>query len=617
MKTRSLGWGVAGLLLLGGCYTGNNGAAGGGDTDSGDDSAAESGGGTENGTEGGTDGGTDDNPDDDGPFACNTEMFAESLALRRLSKLQYRNAIADVIGSVVANDPEEVVTLLEPLIDRLPEDTRTAEEGAVRGGFRRLDQNVHQEHINASYDVALAAAIRLTNDHLEALAGSCATDADAGNDGQCVDDFIRRLGERAYRRPLTDEEVTFFHEVYDADGHTVGTEPEAFRDVLIVMLTAPQFLYFIEHGGEELEDRPGTYRLTGYELAQRLSFQFWQAPPDDELREAARSGALETEEGYAEQVERLLADARAGEAVREFYGEWLWLEDLPALDARIGTPAYDTILAGLELGPDSTDNAIGEVLDMAAYYTLQGGTFADFFLSDRSFASTPDLAEIYGVPVWDGGEPPTFPQPERAGLIARAAFVASGSPNTRPIMKGVRIREALLCEEIPPPPDNAAGTLPEITTESTTREVVEALTEQAGTACAGCHQSLINPLGFVTENFDSVGRYRTEQVLVDEEGNVVATRPVDTSTTPYIAGSEDRMANNAAELSQMLVDGGQVQECFARNYVRWTFGRIEDEEADGCMLNAMTSRVTEGEPLTDVLRSLAMRDEFKTRRIEE
>lgn len=603
--------GLLAALAAGGCYEGGN--AGGGDTDT---SGETESGGSDSDADSDSDSGSDSDSDSDGDFGCDPNVWPDSLSMRRLSRVQYRNTVEALVQWAAGSGAPDVMDGVSPVIDRMPVDVPQAVHGP-RGGFRRLDQNVHQEHIDASYDVAIAAASRMTTAHLETIAGSCAVDGDPGNDDTCIDDFIDTFGMHALRRPITDEEHQFYREVYDADGLTQGADPEAFSDVIVVMMTAPSFLYMIEHGEDEMADMPGVYHLGPYELAQRLSYQFWQAPPDDALLAAAASGELMSDEGYEAQVDRILADPRTDSAVREFFGEWFWLDTLPPVDSRLGTPVFDAFLDGFEITPDTTQNMIDEVLDAASYYTANGASFDEFFSSDRSFATTPDLAAIYGVPVWDGGEPPAFPQEERGSLIARAAFVASGSANTRPIMKGVRIREALLCDEVPPPPDDAAGAPPELSEDNTTREVVEMLTEQDGTSCAGCHAVLINPLGFVTESFDAIGRYRTHQVLFDEEGSVTGMREVDASSTPHIVPGDDRTTTSAAEAGSWLLDSEEVQACFSRNYVQWTFGRAEDPQLDGCVLEDTTDALLEGASMNDVLRSIAMRDEFKTRKIEE
>ncbi len=601
--------GLLAALAAGGCYEG--GQAGDGEADSGTDGVD---------TEGSDDtadvGDTDEPGEPGGTFACDDGAWPDSLSMRRLSRVQYRNTVEALVRWAAGPGSADVLAGVSPLLDRMPIDIPQAVHGP-RGGFRRLDQDVHQEHIDTSFDVAMAAATRLTQSHLGSVAGDCAVDGDASNDEPCIDAFIDRFGLQAMRRPLTDDERVLYRDVYDAGGITQGADPEAFADVIVVMMTAPSFLYMVEHGEDELADAPGVYRLSAFELAQRLSYQFWQAPPDEALLAAAESGALMTDEGYEAQLERVLADPRAESAVQEFFGEWLWLETLPPVDSRLGTPVFDAFLDGDEIGPETTQNMTDEVLEAATYYTRGGGTFEEFFLSDRSFATTADLAAIYGVPVWEGGEPPVFPQAERATLIARAAFTASGSANTRPILKGVRIREAVMCDELTPPPPGAAGAPPDLSPSNTTREVVEELTEQPGTSCASCHTLQINPLGFVTENFDALGRYRSHQRLFDEAGAQTGSREVDTTATPLLTPGDDREVSSAAELSSMLLETEKVQACFARNYVQWTFGRAEDEETDGCMLQDTTDALLEGASMQEVLRSIAVRDEFKTRKIEE
>lgn len=550
------------------------------------------------------------------PFSCDPELSSPHLSLRRLSREQYARSIRDILTWAIGSSGEAVAHDLAGLIARMPEDTRTNPLGGSHGGFRRSDQNIHQQHIQASYDVAVAVARRLTREHLETLTGACGRDADSGNDAACLDAFIRRFGERALRRPLATSEVEFYRDV--AGPIADGIEPEAIQDVIVVMLTAPQFLYLVEHGAAELDAPPGRYALTAWELAQRLSYQFWQAPPDDALRESARSGALLTEAGYTAAVERIFEDPRTSEGLSELFREWLWLDELPPMDARVGTPLFDAFTGDFEVLPETTQNMVNEVLAMMDHYTFATeGTLDDILLSDRSFATTADLAGIYGVSVWSGGAPPPFPDSSRVGLIARAALLASGSPNTRPIMKGVFIRKALLCDPIPPPPDNANASALEVSEHATTREVVEALTERPGSDCAGCHATFINPLGFATEAFDALGRARSAQVLFDAEGNVTAIRDVDTTSVPRISLQDTSRSTGAADLSAMLADSGRVHACFARHYVQWTFGRTEDTERDGCMLRSLNAALMDGQPLADALRQIALSDAFKTRTIED
>jgi hypothetical protein len=150
----------------------------------------------------------------------------------------------------------------------------------------------------------------------------------------------------------------------------------------------------------------------------------------------------------------------------------------------------------------------------------------------------------------------------------------------------------------------------------TTRESVEAVTEMPGTNCAGCHQSLINPLGFATESYDALGRYRTEQVLFDAEGNVVGRKPVNTNVVPYLTDSDDRPASGALELMELVAESGKAEACLARNYFRFTAARWEDLARDGCTLEALRVRLVEGGTFQDLLRETVLAASFKERTFE-
>src|SRR6185295_18977991 len=154
---------------------------------------------------------------------------------------------------------------------------------------------------------------------------------------------------------------------------------------------------------------------------------------------------------------------------------------------------------------------IDDVLDTADYYVwTRKGSLDDLLTTNASLNKGADLAKIYGLPACDGvSTPPSFADGARPGLLTRALFLTSGSANTRPIMKGVFGRRDVLCDEIPPPPPGANAVPPQLSLDMTTRQVVEQLTQKG--VCAGCHLSVINPLGFSTENFDALGRSRTEQ----------------------------------------------------------------------------------------------------------
>jgi hypothetical protein len=552
------------------------------------------------------------------PFACKPGAVAPSSGWRRLGAGQYRNTLRDLLafGLRDGNAAGAVINAVGAELGRLPADERQKLPQDLHGSYRRLDQDVEQLHVEVAYEVALAVAANVTAPaRLGALAGACATDGNPGNDADCLTAFVQRFGERALRRPLTADELAFYRGLY---GPTPGADPAGYADVIAGLLTAPQFLYQVEHGAAAVAGAQADgarFTLAPHELASRLSYHFWDSMPDDGLWMAAGSGALQTPEGYRVQVDRLFRDPRARATLDGVLRDWLKLDDVPRLDGRNGHPVFKAF-AGADLPrPSLRGEMIDDALDTVRHFLWNGsGSFDDLLTSELSFARGADLARLYGLPAWDGSATPAaFPARQRPGLFTRAAFLVTGSPTTRPVMKGVFIRTNVLCDAIPPPPDNAMVNVPELDPRLSTRQVVEGITQAAGSACAACHAAFINPIGFATENFDALGRVRASQPLFDDQGAEIARAPVDTSTVPQIWPGDQTPSAGAADLMRLVADSGKAQACFARHYFRFTFARWEDLDADGCVLERLRQLLMRKAPLGEVMREIALAPEFQQR----
>jgi hypothetical protein len=548
-------------------------------------------------------------------FACKPNLVAPELPLRRLSRTQYDNAVRDLVGALVPAEQDAVLAEVQAALADLPADAPTGPDPQF-GAMHRLDQTIYQQTVEGTYAVgrAVGEAIVASSERLAAAAGACATDGDAANDDACVDDFIRGFGARALRRPVTDDDVALYRTVIDGP-----LEAADWVDVVTQLFSSPWLLYFVEPGEGDVE--AGPVALGPYELASRLSFHFWQTIPDAELLAAASSGVLLDEDGYRAQVERLFQDPRTRSALGELAHDWLAPEYLPDLSAQVGSPAYDAFRGDFTPTSALRGEMVRELQDMVAYYAQDTDAgFDAFFASDRSFASSADVAAIYGVPVWEGGEPPAFAEPERVGLLGRAALTATGLATTRPIIKGVYARKVLLCDTLPPPPADAmmiAAAAEQLDPGATARQRAQSISE-ARSDCAGCHEKLINPLGFVTEGFDGLGRFRTVETVYDlDTGAVLAEAPVDSSAIPLVVSDDDRVAADSGTLSRYMLESEKPQACFARHYFRFTFGREEQDEEDGCTLEEMHAALLAGESMGSVLRTIALRPEFRRRTIEQ
>ncbi|HKO50263.1 MAG TPA: DUF1592 domain-containing protein [Polyangiaceae bacterium] len=546
--------------------------------------------------------GTGSPPDLHSPtFACAPDAAPASLPLRRLSSIQLKNTIKDLIGFALPKSATAVLSEVGADVEQLPVDSRQGPD-TIFARFDRLDQTVQQRLVDDEYALAreIGAALTSSAERLRELVGACATQS---SDQACLDGFIQRFGERVQRRTLAPEDLAFYRRAAGVAPYTAS----GYADVVGVLLASPYLLYAVEHGQSATDTRT---KLSAFELAARLSYQFWQTAPDTALLDAARSGELSTDDGFKAQLERVLGDAKAERGISEFIGQWLENPKLEDLAVRAMEPAYRAFLAGFEPSSELKSRMQREIVDASLYYVQSGGSFADFFGSNRSFAKTADLAKLYGAPIWAGTEPPVFSG--RAGLLTRAALLATGLSDTRPIIKGVLIRKAILCDDVPPPPAEVANSPPPLSDAMvSTREAVQGKTSSG--SCAGCHTQLINDLGFATENFDALGRLRAEQPLFDAQGKQVGSASVDTSSVPKVEARDPTASSGVADLTRLILASEKPYACFARQYFRFTFSRLEQPAQDGCALAALKDKLQANAGLSEVLKAIALDRSFQER----
>jgi len=183
-------------------------------------------------------------------------------------------------------------------------------------------------------------------------------------------------------------------------------------------------------------------------------------------------------------------------------------------------------------------------------------------------------------------------------------------------MKGVFVRSTILCDEIGDPPAGANAMPPQLEPGMTTRESVEAITQMPNSICAGCHAAVINPLGFATESFDSLGRFRTEQRLFDDTGKETGAKAVDTTTIPEVVTGDMTEVSGPAELMALIQSSGKVEACLARNFFRFTYARWDDPAKDGCALEPVRQALTAGGKLQDLLSATVRTSTFRRRAFE-
>ncbi|WXH33737.1 hypothetical protein WA016_07747 [Myxococcus stipitatus] len=517
------------------------------------------------------------------------------------------NSLRFAVGRALPNEADALWENLTPALVRYPLDRRIAAPGDLKGGFSRLDQSIQQTQIDVMYDLGKAVAQELTSTDARrnTLLGSCASDSQTANDRACLENFIKGWGSRVLRYPLPAAEVTAFADI----AGSTPVDKAAVADVITTLLNSPWFLYRVEHGSTAGQ---AVSPLSAFELASKLSYQLWQAPPDDALWAAATDGSLLTANGFNTQLDRMMKSPRLRSSLDEFVSEWLRLDELPSLVALRNDPVYQAFV-GAEMPTDASRTAMFEDVQLSAWNTLtSGGSVSDFLNDRKSYTADPFLAAIYGVPVWNGSGPaPVIPSQNRSGLLTRPALLATGTPSTRPIHRGYMVRNAMLCQQVGAPPPNASTRPPAPTENMTTRQAVSQLT--SGGSCGGCHNNTINPPGFVLEGFDALGRERTVERLFTAQGQETGKPAVDTSADVWLYDSEQRAITNPADLTRMIDESQLFETCVAQHYFRFAHARVESTSRDGCLLSEMETVARSGAPMADLLKTVARHPTFKQR----
>ncbi len=528
--------------------------------------------------------------------ACDPTALPSVSPLRRLPAVAYTRGLRDLLAP---SGLESAVDAIESSLAQLPLDGQNDQL------FSRMDARLTQRHVDAYYTVADALAKRLTGDetNLVALAGDCAAASEA--DAACVSAFLEDFGMRAFRRPLETGEHARYLELVEPG----LSSSEVFFGVLFSVFMSPAFLYQLELEGEPVANDEAHLSLDAYELASRLSFTFWGTMPDQTLFEAAESGALATDAGYEEAIEHVFDDPRAAANFHRFWGEWLGMEGFSGF---IDSAAFEAFSEGVDADDALLSAMQDETYDFIDHLTWDSdGSYADV-LTDRSFFSeSAELAALYGVDAWNGsGTAPLLPAGERSGLLTRAALLVEGNELTNPIKRGAFILKHLLCEDIAPPtnlPPDALALPPADPTQST-RDRFTAKTSPA--ECQGCH-AVINPLGFGLEVYDALGRYRTEERVFADDGELLSVVPV----VPEVEVLLDDMplqVTTPAEFSEVLAAGSATYACFARQYFRFARAR-EAASGDACTLDALAQRSQGGGSLREVFKSIALEPAFRQR----
>jgi hypothetical protein len=542
---------TAGLVTAAGCYSGIDSRL---DTGAGDSVGDDDG-----------DGGHDEEAPE------NLEPAPASLRL--LLPQQYVASIRELLGDAAA----DVATLPPP---------PSAINGFESIGAAQLSLN---DTVIGVYEVSAQMVSEVAaqdDDRMQDLRGCTPSGA---TDAACHEAFVTRFGRLAFRRPLTDIELEQYTAVAMTAASDLGTFEEGTRTVIATMLQSPNFLYQVEIGEPDPSD-PSMRRLTGYEVATRMSFFLTGATPDEALLDDAEAGRLDDTEGVRDAARDMLQRELARTALAGFVSELFHLRNLGTLPKDPGTfPDFSAELAG---------SMRAETLALVEHVTWdEDGDFLEILDADYTFVDA-QLAGHYGMDTATMPlgltRVPLPPEQKRGGILGHAGLLAllSHVSSSSPSVRGKFVRETLMCENIPAPPPEVATDLPS-SDDQTTRERLEQHME-IGT-CAGCH-SLMDPIGFGLEIYDGIGAFRTTE----------NDKPIDAVSEFNGASFE-----GAKELGTILRESPSVSLCLVRNLYRHATGHLESR-GEFEQLERVTEAFTEsGNSLQDALVELVANPAFR------
>jgi hypothetical protein len=460
--------------------------------------------------------------------------------LARLSRQQRANAVRDLL-------------MLEDISD--------IEQGVSGDALVRFDNEADALYVTETLRLELATAAEKLGDRVTGDAAALARLVPAGAPSDLAGRaraFITSFGQRAFRRPLTEEEITSHLALFD-QGPTLYPGGDAFNAganlVIQAMLQSPHFLYRTELSTAVAG--AASVKLNDYEVASKLAFALTNTMPDPELFAAAAAGQLQDPANVAAQAARLIDGPGGSVGLGHFQAQVF----------RLGT--YDGITRDPGIFPDFTTSTPAamrtEVLAFLDWILKSGLGVKDFYTSPVGFVTAP-LAPLYGLTGNFATDTPTkvdLDPAQRSGLLTQPGFLASYIHGEDPdiIHRGVFIALRVLCVELPPP-DPRAGALPAFEPDMTNRELVEKTTG-AGTCGEGCHSDLINPLGYAFENYDAIGKYRT----------VERGKDVNAASTALLDGVYQSF-NNGVELSHLLAKTKETHACYAKQLMTYLHGRL-------------------------------------------
>lgn len=468
--------------------------------------------------------------------------------IRRLTNAEYDASVQALLGT----------TMVPSAKFSFPPDARQGPSNSPAGAAFTVNDAQRVDPVLADKLDAAAQALVTEARGNGKLAALSPCTSPAGSGGElCAKTFVESFGAKAYRRPLTADEVAGLVSGATSAYH-VGADGYTYNDgidlLTRIMLQSSGFLYLTELG----ESGAGAmFTLAPNEIASSLAYLLTSAPPDDTLRGNAASGMLGTPEGRETEARRLLATTAGRARFVRVVREWLGIDDVAHREkAQSVYPDF----AGAAQSMESESSAF---IDEVLYNST--GTLAELLTADWTIIDAP-LATVYGVTSAGAGRRTSLTSVKRRGILGQGAFLSvfANTNSSHPVFRGVAIMRRIACLTIPDP--GALGIVVSFPAADASRTTRARFQEHvADPECQGCHTA-IDAFGFALENFDGMGKMRTT------ENN----QAIDTRVTIAAGSDFDGTYADSTELASALAQSASVKACLARQIFHSAAARSDD-----------------------------------------
>jgi len=487
-------------------------------------------------------------------------------------------------GGGAAGDPIKVVLDGAPINSRFVRLTNIQWENAVRD----LLQLPAQSGLSATFEGAPPGGTFSNNERALFITGNLWTDYESAAETlsqQVVRDttalgkvtagattaaaFIPAFGRKAYRRELTTAEITKYTTLFNSAA-AIFKSSSAFNDgvqlVIETMLKSPYFLY-------RMETASAGQRLSGYEVAAKLSFLLRDTAPDTALLDMAKAGGLNSVDQMATQAQAMLDAAPAHASFQRFHTELLGIDRYANIQK--DATAFPSFNASMAADLQTADSQFFD------YVFDKGLSWKDVLLSQVAFVNQA-TAPLYGMSATGTAFKQVELGADRPGFFTRAGFLALNGTlrDPDPIRRGVDIiRRVMGKSDFAPPGGVVITPVPAALPGQTNRERVNAHTGP-GTCGATCHGQYINPLGFAFENLDALGKTRTM-----DNG-----KPIDTAGEfPFSDGRKS--FKGASDLLKLIANDPNTSLTYAAHVAEFVLAR-DISEADRPLLSSLGNMQT-------------------------